>query len=187
MIDKPMDISEFFHLNSGKWFSQRTSHHLALNKSESGKSDIQIELLDPTAAIVVQLCKDHGIAPNLAILGVQATWTGMMDRETTKKTGSSLVVAIPSTDVPNTGSLLQSQSLVGKLGTSKPAIAQYSLGADQVLTVITETDSFYSDERIWFAGTNLRLRSSKIRRTNGFQTASFCSEIRMGVVPAAAS
>jgi hypothetical protein len=177
-----MDILEFFQLNSGKWFSQRTSHHLALNKSESGKSDIQIDLLDSADAAVVELCHQHGIDPALAVLGVQTTWTGLMDRDTKKMTGSSLLVPIPAAATPNAGTLLQNQTVIGKPASG--AIAHYSLGSDQVLTVITQADNFYSDERIWFAGSNLRLRSSKVKRAGGFEAASFCSEIRMGGVPA---
>jgi len=41
-----MDIQEFFELSAGKWFSHRTSHHLAFKQSESGKSDITIEMLE---------------------------------------------------------------------------------------------------------------------------------------------
>jgi CpeS-like protein len=187
MIDKPMDIAEFLQLNSGKWFSQRTSHHLALNKSESGKSDIQIDVLDATDTLVVQLCQRHDVIPSLAALGLKTSWAGMMDGETKKQTGSSLVVVIPSAETLGVGQLLQSQDRVGKVGTPLMPVATYSLGTDQVLTVITQTDSLVSDERIWFAGPNLRLRSSKMRRADGFQTASFCSEIRMGVAPVSAS
>ncbi len=177
-----MDIVEFFQLNSGKWFSQRTSHHLALNQSESGKSDLLIHVLEASDAEVAQLCQVHGIDPALALLGVKTTWTGMMDRETQKTTGTGLLVPIANSDSSATGQLLQSQGIASKFGTKLTAlpIAHYSLGTDQVLTVITETPDFQSDERIWFAGANLRLRSSKNKTALGFQTASFCSEIRMG-------
>jgi len=40
-----MDVKEFFQLSAGKWFSQRTSHHLAFKQSESGKSDLKIDML----------------------------------------------------------------------------------------------------------------------------------------------
>ncbi len=180
-INNRMDILEFFQLNSGKWFSQRTSHHLALNKSESGKSDIQIDLLAATDDGVIQLCHLHDIDPALAVLGMKTTWTGMMDQDTKKTTGSSLLVLIPTATTPHAGQLLQSQTVIGKPPTG--TIAHYSLGSDQVLTVMTQSDTLYSDERIWFAGSNLRLRSSKVKRSGGFEIASFCSEIRMGGMP----
>ncbi len=40
-----MDIQEFFELSAGKWFSHRTSHHLAFKQAEDGKSDITIEMM----------------------------------------------------------------------------------------------------------------------------------------------
>jgi hypothetical protein len=40
----------------------------------------------------------------------------------------------------------------------------------------------YSEERLWFASPNLRLRTSILKRFGGFSMASFCSEIRMGGV-----
>jgi hypothetical protein len=39
----------------------------------------------------------------------------------------------------------------------------------------------YSEERLWFASPNLRLRTSILKRFGGFSMASLSSEIRMGV------
>jgi hypothetical protein len=39
-----------------------------------------------------------------------------------------------------------------------------------------------SVERFWFAGPNLRLRTSTVKRFGGFSTASFCAETRIEAV-----
>ena len=38
----------------------------------------------------------------------------------------------------------------------------------------------WSEERLWFASPNLRMRVSVLKRFGGFSMASFTSEIRMG-------
>jgi len=58
------------------------------------------------------------------------------------------------------------------------------MGDDDALTLMGESETLYSEERLWFASPNLRLRTSTIKQLDGFSTASFCSEIRMGGVPA---
>ncbi|HEY9822392.1 MAG TPA: phycobiliprotein lyase, partial [Candidatus Sericytochromatia bacterium] len=52
-----MDIKEFFEQSAGKWFSQRTSHHLAFRQAENGKSNITIEMLGADDPEVVKLCE----------------------------------------------------------------------------------------------------------------------------------
>jgi hypothetical protein len=42
----------------------------------------------------------------------------------------------------------------------------------------------YSEERLWFASPNLRLRTSILKRFGGFSMASLSSEIRLGVTQA---
>lgn len=46
MEDWLMDAMEFFQRSSGKWRSQRTTHHLAFRQAEMGSSDIQVITLD---------------------------------------------------------------------------------------------------------------------------------------------
>jgi len=61
-----------------------------------------------------------------------------------------------------------------------PVAGRYVMGNDDALVLITEYESMYSEERLWFASPNLRLRTSVLKRFGGFSMASFCSEIRMG-------
>jgi len=170
-----MNIFEFFELSSGKWFSQRTSHDLASSQSNSGKSNLQIDLLETTDSAVIKLCDLYGMDPALARCGLRVAWDGTMDLPQEKQTGSTVLVAIANPDNPQTGKFLQD------LGNAeKPALAgQYVLGSDQVLTLTTEADGMSVQERFWFASPNLRLRTSILKQAGGFSMASFCSEIRM--------
>lgn len=172
-----MDITEFFQQSSGQWFSQRTSHHLAFKQSESGKSNLQIEMMPATAAEVLQLCEQYDIDPTLALCGARVSWDGTMEWDEEKHAGSTVLVPIADPDKPNEGKLLRDMGYAEKA----PVAGRYVMGSDQALTLITEYETMYSEERLWFASPNLRLRTSILKRFGGFSMASFCSEIRMGV------
>lgn len=172
-----MDIQKFFELSAGKWFSQRTSHHLAFKQAESGKSDIQIETLPADHPEVVQLCQQYEVDPKLAWGGARVTWDGTMEWDKEKHAGSTVLVPIADPEKPNEGKLLRDMGYVEKI----PVAGRYVMGADESLTLITEYETMYSEERLWFASENLRLRTSIVKRFGGFSMATFCSEIRMGV------
>lgn len=171
-----MDITEFFQQSSGKWFSQRTSHHLAFKQSESGKSDIHIEMVVTDAPEVIQLCEQYEIDPSLAVCGARVTWDGTMEWDEEKHTGSTVLVAVADPDRPNEGKLLRETGYAEKA----PVAGRYVMGEDESLTLITDYETMYSEERLWFASPNLRLRTSILKRFGGFSMATFCSEIRMG-------
>ncbi len=173
-----MDIVEFFQLSSGKWSSQRTNHHLTVNQTEGGKADLQIDLLPKNAPDVIELCEQHKMNPELALCGVRASWNGSMEGDATKKTGETLLVPIADSANPNEGKLLRPKS-----GTETiPAVGRYVIGDDESLTLITEDETMYAEERLWFASPNLRFRTSLLKQLDRFSTSSFYSEIRMGVV-----
>lgn len=177
-----MNIQEFFQLSAGKWFSQRTSHHLAFKQSESGKSEIKIEMVADDAPEVIQLCEQYSVDPALARGAARVTWDGTMEWDQEKHAGSTILVPIPDPDKPNEGKLLRDVGYA-----EKAAVAgRYIMGNDDALTLITEYETMYSEERLWFASPNLRLRTSILKRFGGFSMASFCSEIRMGVTQAPA-
>ncbi|GAB4151487.1 MAG: phycobiliprotein lyase [Cyanobacteria bacterium J069] len=171
-----MDIVEFFEQSSGKWFSQRTSHHLAFKQTEGGKSDIVIDLLSKEDPAVVALCQQYEIDPALALCGARVTWDGTMEWDKEKHEGSTVIVPVPDADQPNEGKLLREQGYAEKA----PVAGRYVMGDDDSLTLITEYETMYSEERLWFASPNLRLRTSILKRFGGFSMATFCSEIRMG-------
>ncbi len=176
-----MNITEFLQQSAGKWFSQRTSHSLALQQSESGKSNIVIETVEATDPAVIQLCQQHQVEPALALCGARITWDGTMDRDQKKQTGTVLLIPLRDAEKPNEGKLLRD-------GAAEKAIAgRYVMGSDDVMTLITEDETMFSEERFWFASPNLRLRTSVLKRADGASVASFYSEIRMGGVQPASS
>jgi len=171
-----MDIIEFFEQSSGKWFSQRTSHHLAFKQTESGRSDIVIDLLNKDDPAVVALCQQYEIDPALALCGARVTWDGTMEWDKEKHEGSTVIVPVADADQPSEGKMLREQGYAEKA----PVAGRYVMGDDDSLTLITEYETMYSEERLWFASPNLRLRTSILKRFGGFSMATFCSEIRIG-------
>jgi hypothetical protein len=170
-----MDIGEFFQLSSGKWFSHRTSHQLTTKDSEGSKSTLQIETLPNTDAEVVKLCQDYQVDPQQAVCGVRISWSGTVEGNPSQQTGTSFLVPVADPNNPAKGRILRPQ----KAGAS--AESHYCLGNDDVLTLVTEEGAVSSEERIWFASPNLRLRTGIVKQVNDWNAASFCSEIRMGV------
>ncbi|RCJ37896.1 chorismate-binding protein [Nostoc minutum NIES-26] len=174
-----MNIKEFFDLSAGKWFSHRTSHHLAFKQFEDGKSDIVIEILAADHPEVIKLCQRYKIAHSSAACSAKVTWNGIMEGNQQKDSGSAVLVSIPDVDNPDEGKLLR------ETGSTKEAsvIGRYKVGSDGALTLTTEYENICSEERLWFASPNLRMRVRILKRSDGFSTASFTSEIRMGGVP----
>jgi phycoerythrin-associated linker protein len=158
-----MTIPEFFAMNAGKWFSQRTTHHLTSQKSDNTKSEIVIELLAKDALEVQNLC-------------AQANWGGI--RVLSKPVSDwSAPKNAPTQDT--TSILVSSEnSLYCSIGTQVLPPGTVNLGSDEALTITINTDQGTITERIWFASPNLRLRSI-VQAADGIQLASFCSEIRM--------
>lgn len=171
-----MDINDFFQQSEGRWFSQRTSHLLASKQSESSKSNIQFELLAADAPAVVQLCERSHVDPALALCGGSITTEITQDLSSRKRIVTTLLVPLANPENPNEGSFLHTSST-----DSSASKGRYSVGTDEALTLIIDSDSLSSEERLWFASPNLRLRTSVIKRPDGFSVASFSTEIRLGV------
>jgi CpeS-like protein len=174
-----MDVQEFFELSAGKWFSQKTSHHLTLKQSEQGKSDLAIEILPNDDPQMLQLCQQAGIDRSLTWGGAKYTWKGTTHWDTQQQSqanqqGSSIVVAIPDKPFANTGRLFQASSIAN----ISPVIAQYNLGDDDALTLTIDNNGTHSEERIWFESPNVRVRTTIVTRANGDNIATFYSEIR---------
>ncbi len=172
-----MDIKEFLDQSAGKWFSQRTNHYLSSVPAQSGKSDIIIEILSNEAPEVVQLCQQYKIAPASALCGVKVNWDGIMAGDAKKQVGSTIFVPVPDSDKPNHGQLLRPMAN----GNKTTVAGHYFMARDDSLTMITEDETMYSEERLWYASPNLRFRTNIIKRFGNFSLTSFCSEIRMGM------
>ena len=168
-----MDVIEFFELSAGKWFSQRTVHNLNSGELQAGKSDLKIEILTATEPEVVKLCQQHSIDPSsTGLTSVRVSWDGTPDRTEQKQTGSTILAVLPNLDNPNEGKVFQDKGNT-----------RYVMGSDDVLTLVTESETIHAEERLWYLIPNLRLRTSVVKQANGTEQASFCSEIRMGVGP----
>ena len=172
-----MDIVEFFQRSSGKWFSQRTSHDRAFNQENEGQSELQIELLPQNDPAIITLCEQNEVDPALALCGVRVTWDGTTNEGKQKQTGKTVLVPIADPERPHEGKLLREMSAAEPA----PIVGRYSIGSDETVTFIAESATMYSEERVWFANPNLRFRTSILKQSGGFRTASFCSEIRKGV------
>ena len=161
-----MDAIEFFQQSAGKWFSQRTIHNLASGELKAGKLNLNIEILPPENSTVVKLCQRHQTDPAAASLaGVKVTRDG--------ETGETVLVAIADRDNPQQGKLLQNRS-----DGNSNLIGRYAIAPDDVLTLITESENIYAEERLWYLMPNLRLRTSFVKQANGLRMACFYSEIR---------
>ncbi len=171
---------EFFQLSTGKWRSQRTTHHLAFKRSEAGESEILVEALAADHPKVIEICQLHQVDPVLAIGGAFVSWQGAMgwDREEENHEGSTVFSLIPDADNPRQGSLLRERGYAEIV----PVAGRYEMDDEDALVLITEYETMSSIERFWFASPSIRMRTSTVKRFGGFSTATFCTEFRVADV-----
>ncbi len=171
---------EFFQLSTGKWRSQRTTHHLAFKRSEAGESNILVEALGADHPKVIEICELHQVDPKLAIGGAFVSWQGAMgwDREDENHEGSTVFSLIPDADNPRQGSLLRERGYAEIV----PVAGRYEMDEEDALVLITEYETMSSIERFWFVSPSIRMRTSTVKRFGGFSTATFCTEFRVGDV-----
>ena len=172
-----MDAMEFFEISTGRWRSQRTTHHLALKRSESGESDIQVQALAADNSRVIEICELHQVDPKLAIGGAFVTWQGAMgwDREEENHEGSTVFSLIPDAENPRQGSLLRERGYAEIV----PVAGRYHMDDENALVLTTEYETMSSIERFWFVSPSIRMRTSTVKRFGGFSTATFCTEFRI--------
>ena len=172
-----MDAMEFFQRSSGKWRSQRTTHHLAFRQAEMGSSDIQVITLDAKDPKIVEICKMHEIDPNLAAGGAFVTWDGSMawDKDDENHKGSTVFAIVPEPENPRKGRMLRERGYAEIV----PVVGIFEMDNEDGLNLITEYETMSSIERFWFPSPNLRMRSSSVKRFGGFNTSTFCTEIRI--------
>ncbi|NJN32348.1 MAG: phycobiliprotein lyase [Synechococcales cyanobacterium RM1_1_8] len=179
------DAMEFFQRSSGQWKSQRTTHHLPFRRAESGSSSIQVEALAADHPKVIEICTLHEVDPALTIGGAHVTWNGEMewDREGEEQhSGETVFALVPDQEDPRQGRLLRERGYAE----ITPVIGRYLLDDEDGLVLTTDYETMSATERFWFAGPNMRLRSSTVTRFGGLSTASFCAETRLtdGSAPA---
>jgi hypothetical protein len=173
-----LNAMEFFEQSAGQWRSQRTTHHLPFRRAETGGSSIQVQPLPPSDPRIAEICTMHSIDPALAIGGASVVWQGTMewDRDEENHEGSTIFAL-----VPDEGSNGRSGKLLRDQGYAEivPVVGQFHLDDENGLVLTTEYETMSSVERFWFAGPNMRLRSSTVQRFGGLSTASFCAETRI--------
>ncbi len=172
-----MDAIEFFQSSAGQWRSQRTTHHLAFRRAELGGSEITVEALSADHPKVIEICQLHNVDPSLAVGGAFVSWQGSMewDKEDENHAGTTVFALVPDPDNPKEGQMLRERGYAEIV----PVAGRYLVDNDGGLVLITEYETMSSIERFWFAGSDLRLRASTVKRFGGFSTASFCSESRI--------
>ncbi|MBS0018505.1 MAG: phycobiliprotein lyase [Arthrospira sp. SH-MAG29] len=172
-----MDAIEFFNMSAGRWRSLRTTHHLAFRQAEKGFSDINVTSLTASDPQVAEICKMHDIDPSLAAGGAHVTWNGEMawDKEDENHKGSTVFAIVPDPDDPRRGRMLRERGYAEIV----PVIGRFEMDEEDGLTLITEYETMSSIERFWFVGSNVRMRSSAVKRFGGFNTSTFCTEIRI--------
>ncbi len=170
-----MDIREFLQQSAGKWSSIKSNHHVDNTTQESGKSTIEMELLDANHALVVQLCQKQSLKPTEIAFGAKIQWDGFLDGETSSQKGS-LIMAVRSSDL-KTGEIYRS---IGNFGLAAPK-SDFSFAEGQELILSTDSEKGKTVERIWFESENVRLRHMKSHRPDGSSSIAFCSEVRLGV------
>ncbi|MGF1576858.1 MAG: phycobiliprotein lyase [Cyanophyceae cyanobacterium] len=167
-------VMDFFRQSEGQWMTQRTSHHLAFRQSENGRSTLLISVLDIDDPKVVSTCQMHDVDPALAAGGPRVRWNGEQDWDNDEYKGDVILVPLPNPEDPSRGRLLRDQGYAEKV----PVIGHYRMEPDGAMILTTAYEMTESEERLWFASPNLRLRTSVVKRFGGFSMASFCSEIR---------
>jgi phycoerythrin-associated linker protein len=167
-------VMDFFRQSEGQWMTQRTSHHLAFRQSENGRSTLQITALTAEDPRVVSTCQMHAVDPALAAGGARVCWSGEQDWDNEDYKGDVILVPVPDPEDPSRGRLLRDQGYAEKV----PVVGHYRMEPDGAMVLVTAYEMTESEERLWFASPNLRLRTSVVKRFGGFSMASFCSEIR---------
>jgi CpeS-like protein len=172
-----MDVMDFFRQSAGQWRSQRTTHHLPFRRAELGGSSISVEALEASDPRVIEICELHSVDAALAVGGAYVTWQGAMawDKDDENHEGTTVFALVPDAETPRQGQLLRERGYAEIV----PVIGRYEIDDDGGLVLTTDYETMSSIERFWFAGPDLRLRTSVVKRFGGFSTASFCAESRV--------
>ena len=97
------------------------------------------------------------------------------DKENEDHKGTTVFALIPDPENPRKGKLLRERGYAEIV----PVAGEYSMDEEDGLVLITEYETMSIIERFWFVSTDLRLRSSTVKRFGGFNTATFCTESRV--------
>ena len=168
---------EFFQNSSGNWRSQRTTHHLAFRQAETGTSEIFVEALPADNEKIVEICQLHDCDPAKAVGGAFVRWESAMawDKEDENHEGTTVFALIPDDDNPQQGMLLRERGYAEIVQIA----GRYHIDEEDALVLVTDYETMTTIERFWFANPNMRLRTSTVQRFGGFNTATYCTEMRV--------
>ncbi|MEM6714219.1 MAG: phycobiliprotein lyase [Cyanobacteria bacterium P01_C01_bin.147] len=170
-----MEAMDFFRMTAGRWISQRTTHHLAMRRTELGQLEITASVLDASDTKVAEICQMHEVDPAQAIGGAAVSWQGSMqwDEEGQTQTGATILVLVPDGDDPNVGQLLREQGYAE----TAPIVGRYWVDEQDGLVLTTDYSTMSSVERFSFINAATRIRTSTVIGLSN--TASFCFETRI--------
>ena len=174
----PLEIADalsFFRLSCGRWTSQRSQHHLLHRRAEAGASFIVVEELHKGDARLAEIAQRNNESVERIVGGCWVRWSGSMawDRAGESHEDQTMFGLIPSDDAGRSGLLLRDRGYAEKA----PVAGQFHMDAENGLILTTDSEMMSSLERFWFAGPNLRLRTSTVQGLSN--NASFCMETRM--------
>jgi hypothetical protein len=168
------DALSFFRLSCGRWKSQRSQHHLLHRRAEAGASFIVVEELLKGDERLAEIATRNGEDVSKIIGGCWVRWSGSMawDRAGESHEDQTMFGLIPSDDAGREGLLLRDRGYAEKA----PVAGQFRMDDENGLILTTDYEMMSSLERFWFAGPNLRLRTSTVQGLSN--NASFCMETR---------
>ncbi len=170
---------DYFRQSAGQWQSQRVTHHLAFRRAEIGESEIQVEMIDVTDPRVAEICNLYEIDPATAAGGAHVTWKSLMAWDASEEDnheGATVMVIVPDAADDRRGKLLRERGYAE----TAPVAGEYHLDDEGGMVLTTEYETMSSVERFWFPNPDLRMRTSVLKRFGGFNTATFCTEVRAG-------
>ena len=179
----PLEIADalsFFRLSCGRWTSQRSQHHLLHRRAEAGASFIVVEELHKGDARLAEIAERNNESVERIIGGCWVRWSGSMawDRAGESHEDQTMFGLIPSDDSGRSGLLLRDRGYAEKA----PVAGEFRMDEENGLILTTDYEMMSSLERFWFAGPNLRLRTSTVQGLSN--NASFSMETRMLDTPA---
>ena len=168
------DALSFFRLSCGRWTSQRSQHHLLHRRAEAGSSFIVVEELFKGDERLAEIAARNGESVERIIGGCWVRWSGSMawDRAGESHEDQTMFGLIPTDEAGRSGLLLRDRGYAEKA----PVAGQFRMDAENGLILTTDYEMMSSLERFWFAGPNLRLRTSTVQGLSN--NASFCMETR---------
>ena len=168
------DALSFFRLSCGRWMSQRSQHHLLHRRAEAGASFIVVEELFKGDERLADIATRNGEDVSRLVGGCWVRWSGSMawDRAGESHEDQTMFGLIPSDDAGRQGLLLRDRGYAEKA----PVAGQFRMDDENGLILTTDYEMMSSLERFWFAGPNLRLRTSTVQGLSN--NASFCMETR---------